>query len=112
MKLRKILCWGLGATLGVFVLAGVGGYCWLYSWSWGGAPAPHASLAATEAAMLQAFDTHIAKEAPELQYEYMQHEILTNRAAGVSLDDEGQDIGTPLLSWCESFILPHMCASL
>ena len=110
MKLRKILCRGLGATLGVFVLAGVGGYCWLYSWSWGGAPAPHASLAATEAAMLQAFDTHIAKEAPGLQYEYMQHEILTNRAAGVSLDDEGQDIGTPQLSWCESFILPHMCA--
>lgn len=112
MRLRNILCRGLGATLGVLAVVALGGYCWLYSWSWGGTPAPHASLTAAEAAMLQSFDTHIARKVPALQYEYMEHEILTNRAAGAFLDDGEQEAGTPLLSWSEKLILPHMCAKV
>ncbi len=112
MRLRNILCWGLGATLGLVAVVALGGYCWLYSWSWGGAPAPHTSFTAEEAAMLQAFDAHIAKEAPVLQYEYLEHEILTNRAAGAFLEDGEQEAGTPLLSWSEMLILPHMAANV
>lgn len=52
MKLRKIIvrsCVGLALAL---ILATGAGYCWLDSWRWGGAPEPHASFTAEEAAML------------------------------------------------------------
>ena len=71
MKLRKILCRVLGVSLGVLVLAALGGYCWLYSWSWGSAPSPHAVFTAAEAQQLQDFDTYLVKQLPGIQYEML-----------------------------------------
>ncbi len=61
MKLRKIIvrsCVGLALAL---VLATGAGYCWLDSWRWGGAPEPHASFTADEAAMLQSRDSLVSE---------------------------------------------------
>lgn len=75
MKVRTILSWGIGAPLGMALLSALGVYCWLYSWSWGGTPAPHASLSAAEAQKLHDFDTHIAKQLPGLLHMRMKREM-------------------------------------
>lgn len=109
MKLKKILCWGIGAALGTLAVVALGGYCWLYSWSWGSAPAPHASFSPAEIALLQGCDAYIAKQAPLLQYEYIEQQILMNRAAAAALDEEPGS-AEPQLSRKEELLLPFVSA--
>lgn len=63
MKLRKIIRAAAAASLAVSGLILLGGYAWLYSWKWGGAPAAHSSLAAEETRLLLEFDASLVSQA-------------------------------------------------
>lgn len=92
MKIRTLLVWGIGGSFVIALLAALGAYCWLYSWSWGGTPTPHASLSAPEAQKLHDFDTHIAKQLPESLHMRMKREIAawTDARIEYEYDEDGE----------------------
>ncbi len=104
MKFRKILCRVSGGILGALAVVAAGGYCWLYSWSWGSAPAPHAGFSPAEVNLLLGFDNYIVNQAPLLLNEYIEQEVLMSLAAGIALPDAPES-AEPQLSWKEEIYL-------
>lgn len=62
MKWKRIFGWSAAGVLGAVVLAAAGGYCWLYSWSWGGMPTAHSSFSPEEALRLQRLDAYLTDQ--------------------------------------------------
>lgn len=112
MKLKKTICRVLGGTLGVLVLAVLGGYCWLYSWSWGSAPLPHGCFTANEVAKLQALDAHITEKVPAAQRETIRQIILAKRADEMMFEEGEDSFSEPTLSWHEEVALRLMVARM
>lgn len=109
MKISTLLGWGIGATLGIAVLAALAAYCWLYSWSWGGVPAPHASLSAAEAQKLHDFDIHIAKQLPDSLRMRMKREMEALAAARIEYEDGEPTSINDSPDWFESLKMRYSC---
>ncbi len=62
MKWKRIFGWSAAGVLGAVVLAAAGGYCWLYSWSWGSLPTAHSSFSPEEALRLQRLDAYLTDQ--------------------------------------------------
>lgn len=109
MKISTILGWGIGAILGIAFFAALGSYCWLYSWSWGGTPAPHASLSAVEAQKLHDFDIHIAKQLPDSLRMRMKREMEALAAAWIEYEDGELTSINDSSDWFESMKMRYSC---
>lgn len=109
MKISTLLGWGIGATLGIAFLAALAAYCWLYSWSWGGVPAPHASLSAAEAQKLHDFDIHIAKQLPDSLRMRMKREMEALAAARIEYEDGELTSINDSPDWFESLKMRYSC---
>lgn len=112
MKLKKTISWVLGGTLGVLVLAALGGYCWLYSWTWGSVPPAHSGFAANEVVKLQALDAHITEKVPAAQRETIRQNILEKRADEMMFEEGEDSFSEPTLSCFEEFALRLMAARM
>lgn len=115
MKFRKVILWGLSGVLGLSALAILGGYCWLYSWTWEGTPTPHASLTAAEVQKLLDFDAFITNRLPESFRERMKREIdaFGGDSVAYELDDEGELTRiNSLPAWLEELKLWYSSAAV
>lgn len=109
MKISTLLGWGIGATLGIAFLSALAAYCWLYSWSWGGAPAPHASLSAAEAQKLHDFDIHIVKQFPDSLRMRMKREMEALAATRIEYEDGELTSINDSPDWFESLKMRYSC---
>lgn len=103
MKWKRIFGWSAAGVLGAVVLAAAGGYCWLYSWTWGSIPSAHNSFSPEEVVQLQRLDDYLTGQGrQDFTDAAWQRVQLSLQAAGDLEEDSSGN-----LEWWERLVLKY-----
>ena len=99
MKWKRIFGWSAAGVLGAVVLAAAGGYCWLYSWSWGSLPTAHSSFSPEESLRLQRLDAYLTDQGRQ--------DFIAAARQWVDLSLQAEEDSSDNLDWWDQQVLKY-----